>query len=340
MLLKSGQSMSVIWGLNILTILSSEDNVDFSPDDFSLIFQILMDHWDYFLLKCIYFEGTVSLSALIEIEEQKQTVIHTSRDPILPSSQELSTCIETILRNFSFIPYYSEIMACNIKFNQLLHLCLTRHTIEHRKNAIIIMNNLASKIKLTSQEVTDEVFDVLTDCISISDSVQSIFTYWKMEYSDLCLETLLQITLLNENRKYISSLHFPVMEKLVKKLHCIMLEETNKAETFEMAIICLNNLASISDQVRIALASLPGFLGLIIQICQYSVIEKDFKRGQEVLSQATQILLRISRTPSARQYLMPHEETLLQLLFSAQHLTDIICEVLFHLGREAVKPVS
>ncbi|KAI8896214.1 hypothetical protein BC833DRAFT_598498 [Globomyces pollinis-pini] len=224
MALKSGLTYQIRYGLDVLTIYSSE--FQFRIQEYPPILDTLVILMKSTLAKLEMKPNQKFLTyrELFEIESTIQTSFQANYESSLDENKWLmeQTCaIGLILRNATLLPDNQFTMSKNVNFITIIFQTLnlpisselesltnpygslpitlpTTNVLEHRKNSLIMLSNIANYVILPNQEMANLIVQVCTDYISETDNY----------YVNPALDVLGKLLTIHENQVLIgNSIH-------------------------------------------------------------------------------------------------------------------------------------
>ena len=310
MSLRSGLLLAQTWALNQLTVLANDSLVDFPLSHLRPLISALVD---VLALTLTYINTPQAAAAAAasgsgEEEEEEERVVPTVHDLLAFEYEQFSSllrsdhrlhssatvvnhneralCIENILRGLSFSEIHANAMMENPDFVPVLVAILTRHSLEHRKNGMVLLSNVAGKLTFATQLDAERVLTVLSDSIltqvdaertycyfphptigqhtklpahlasnpalAMQNQQQMInaYTYFNWDpfyFSSSALETLVQLSLLNGNRVLFSQVSLGILGQLIHRLSLLVLEEMEDLEDVDTAEMSLVILSNFSN---------------------------------------------------------------------------------------------
>jgi len=393
MSLRSGLLLAQSWALNQLTVLANDSLVDFPVSHLHPLINALVDILTLSLTlintppagdgggeECV-----PTVHDLLAYEyEQFSSLLQSDHRLHNPSTvvnhHERALCIENILRGLSFSEIHAGAMMVNADFVPALVAILTRHSLEHRKNGMVLLSNVAGKLTFASQQDAERVLTVLSDCILTQvdadrsycyfphptagqhsklpahfagnpaiamqhqQQVINAYTYFNWDpfyFSSSALETLVQLSLLNDNRILFSQVNLGILAELIHRLSLLVLEELEDLEdvdTAEMSLVILSNFSNLTDPIRLLVASQPGLMRSLVRFARFPVLlmardESDQRQNMNIMRYAAQALLGISHSPEGQAFIKDHELSLLEAVCERSKFAPLLSEILFNISK-------
>ena len=222
---------------------------------------------------------------------------------------ERALCIENIFRGFSFSEHHADAMLAFPQFLPTLLTLLTNYPLEHRKNALVILSNVAGKLMFSRVGDLEVVLAVLTDCIlnqvdadrtytyfpfPVSNNLARLlaqfpgnpaaahqahqqaingYTYFNWDpfyFSSNALEILVQLSLLIDNRGVLARASLPIISELVRKLSLVITEELEDLDDVDVAEMGLVVLSNLSDLTDTLRLLIASQTGLIRSLVRFA----------------------------------------------------------------------
>lgn len=320
MSLKSGMKMEITNALNILTILTVNQQQHNLPllqcED---LLDVLLDYLEQDILSdSIVNENQLSYTELFDmsLDEMKSLIpeLEKSTSDNWISLRERCLCIFNILRNLSFMNENMEYLAKHHRFVSLLMDIIQKtrrkeeawfvgirkmDTLDFRKTILIIFSNISMLLVLKDENTARIFIQLIHDFL-----VNGPDTY----YSLLSIETWTKLTVHYQNRQLLHSIIIndkTLLQEIWIELTAVIRRDffstdgrvmnamtSNQLATLELAIIGLYNIVSIAqnESLKQELLQVNKSIGMmIIRLCitlaesgnpQFSLVTK---RGMELI---------------------------------------------------------
>jgi hypothetical protein len=307
--LKSKQTYQIRYALDTLSIYSSEFKLLFSecPDLLDTLAEYMIE------LYCELIPDTKTMSRfytyreLFEMEHMTNHYLQDDSEPTIDKKKQLHeqlTGIGLVFRNASLLPENQLLMAENTLVIQMALKTLSfpvpetteyifNHpystpvslpiftTLEHRKNALILLSNLAQHMSLPDEETTQWIVDVCRDFISELD----------VYYVYPAIDVLARLFLKQENLQLISECEgiLPLCEDLLQLLPAngFSFETTpNQMAQYELVLMVLCNLVyCVGESHQKRIVEFPGFFQILRNCSRRPIAPPMFRPPPELLSQ-------------------------------------------------------
>lgn len=260
MRLESRQNLEIMYALNIITMYSSLGECNFKH--FPWLIESLVSLMNESIQGFIDDQAPVSpeihltYKQLYQITSQMSTTMTPTQVRQYDLHEQRAIAIGQILRNCSFLPENASIFAVhpgvlgiiyntsNLPISAEIMTAYTTYdafmpvsyTLEHRKNALVLLSNIASQTKLPSQSFTDLIISMLSDFIP-----HTMFKY------SAC-ETLAKLLINESNSPVFHSLRIlEIFSVVIESLPSTLVRSSTYEELayYEFAFIALLKLSQL-----------------------------------------------------------------------------------------------
>jgi len=311
-----------------------------------------------------------SLFDLMYLEKYSHNILfekHQERSPSnLVHHQEWALCIENIFRGLSFSPEHAPILGRSPAFSSLLIHFMTKFGLEHRKNALVIFSNIASRFVFQSQKDAEDAFFVLVDSIIttseseranlepkdpattptnakfyFSGELSNPYTTlcnWEVQYfSQICMESLVLSLIVVGNNGFIRHCNPSLISTMITKLASVIQDDITYEEDFEKvetAILAVYNILQRNETSCHELAKHKELIPVMINFARVPIYGSNHKPILSLMKYSSQCLRTICKYPSGRSALLPHEHHFVESIYERNPFSPLLADIVWSLTHD------